>query len=170
MLDQTGVSIMRKTALSWIWVSVLVIILDQLSKYWVSANFDLHETLRLVPNFSLYLAHNYGAAFSMLRESPELAMVLFSIFAGIVVLGLTIWLYFIPAHARWLAVSITLILGGAMGNLIDRVRLGYVVDFFDFFVGAWHWPTFNVADIAICIGAAMMIIDVIFFKEKAEKA
>ena len=160
---------LSKTGLSWIWVGMLVIVLDQLSKFWIATRFDLHESYTLLPFFGLYLAHNSGAAFSLMHDSPELAKIVFSSVAGAVTLGLTIWLYYIPARLRWTAISIALILGGAVGNLIDRVRFGFVVDFFDLFVGAWHWPIFNVADIAIDVGAAMMIIEIIFFNKHREQ-
>jgi len=158
------------TALVWIWVSLLVILIDQGSKYWISAHFDLYESLDLMPFLRLFLSHNKGAAFSMLGSSPVLAFYLFSTFSALVVMGMLFWIFCLQASNRWLSVSLTLILGGAVGNLIDRVRFGYVVDFIDVYVNQWHWPTFNIADSAICVGAAMLIIDAIWLSANREKS
>jgi signal peptidase II len=159
-----------RTALVWIWISILVVLLDQYSKYWITSHLQLHEGWDLVPSLRLFLGHNTGAAFSMLEGQPILAMYLFSSFAALVVLGLLFWLFCLSASSRWVSVSITLILGGAIGNLIDRVRFGYVVDFIDIYVNQWHWPIFNIADAAICIGAAMLAIDAIWLSAKREKS
>jgi signal peptidase II len=155
-----------KTALLWIWVSILVVLLDQYSKYWVSTHLQIHESQDLLPSLRLFLDHNSGAAFSMLAKSPHLALYLFSSFSAMVVMGLLFWLFTLQSSSRWVAVSISLILGGAVGNLIDRIRLGYVIDFIDVYVNAWHWPIFNVADSAVCVGACMLIIDVIWLSAK----
>jgi signal peptidase II len=158
-----------RTALVWIWISIVIILLDQWSKYSITAHFQLHESYDLTSFMRLVLAHNKGAAFSMLGHSPKLALYLFSTIASMVVLGLLFWLFCLSASSRWLSVSITLILGGAIGNLIDRVRFGYVVDFIDIYVNQWHWPAFNVADTAICVGAVMIMIDAIWLSSTRVK-
>lgn len=151
-----------RTALVWIWISLLVIFLDQYSKYWISNNYELHVSYDLMPYLRLFLDHNTGAAFSMLAQYPELAKYLFSSFSALVVMGLLFWLFTLQSSSRWVAVSISLILGGAVGNLIDRVRFGYVIDFIDVYVNQWHWPVFNIADSAVCVGAVMLVIDIIW--------
>jgi signal peptidase II len=145
-----------------------VVLLDQYTKYWISARLQIHEAWELMPSFQFFLSHNKGAAFSFLGDKPELALIVFSSFASLVILGLLFWLFTLSSKSRWIAVSITLILGGAVGNLIDRIRFGYVVDFIDIYVKHWHWPTFNVADIAICVGAVMLAIDAIWLGSKRE--
>lgn len=155
-----------RTGLLWIWISILVVALDQYSKYWMTTHFQLHEAQDLYPNIRLVLAHNKGAAFSMLSEHPHLALYLFSTTAALVIMGLFFWLFTMAASARWVAVSVSLLLGGAIGNLVDRVRFGYVIDFIDVYVDQWHWPVFNIADVAICLGAVMLVIDVIWLSGK----
>lgn len=159
-----------RTALVWIWISLLVILLDQYSKYWITSNFQLHESFDLMPFLRVFVDHNKGAAFSMLAQYPDLAFYLFSSFSALVVMGLLFWLFTLQSSSRWVAVSIALILGGAIGNLIDRVQYGYVIDFIDVYVNQWHWPIFNIADSAVCIGAFMLVIDVIWLSQKRVKS
>jgi signal peptidase II len=151
-----------RTALLWIWIALLVVVLDQYTKYWVSQHFQLHEALDVLPSLRLLHEHNTGAAFSLLAESPKVALYFFSSISALVIMGLLAWLFTLSASSRWVAVSVSLVLGGAVGNLIDRVRFGYVIDFIDVYVNQWHWPVFNVADMAICVGAVMLVIDVMF--------
>lgn len=158
-----------RTALVWIWISLLVIGLDQYSKDWISHQFQLHDTYDITSFLRLYLAHNKGAAFSMLAEYPKLALYVFSSFSALVVMGLVFWLFTLQSSSRWVAVSISLILGGAIGNLIDRIRYGYVIDFIDVYVNEWHWPIFNIADTAVCIGAVMLVIDIIWISRNRVK-
>ncbi len=148
-----------RSALVWIWISILVVLLDQYSKFWMSSHLALHESWDLIPHLRLFLSHNQGAAFSFLGSKPMLALYVFSSFSALVILGLLFWLYCAPASSRLLSVSITLILGGAIGNLMDRIRFGYVVDFIDVYIQDWHWPIFNIADSAICVGAVLLAID-----------
>lgn len=159
-----------KTALIWIWISILLVMLDQYSKFWMSSHLALHESWDLIPHVRLFLSHNQGAAFSFLAAQPLLAFYFFSSFSVLVIIGLLIWLYRAPASSRLFSIAITLIIGGAIGNLIDRIHLGFVVDFIDIYVEDWHWPTFNVADIAICMGAVLLAIDSIGSSFQREKS
>ncbi len=159
-----------RTALVWIWISVLVILLDQYSKYWVTHQLQLHESYDLMPFLRLFLDHNQGAAFSMLAQYPRLALYFFSSFSALVVMGLLFWLFTLQSSSRWVSVSIALILGGAVGNLIDRIQFGYVIDFIDVYVNQWHWPIFNIADSAVCVGAFMLVIDVIWLSKDRVKS
>lgn len=154
--------------LKWLWLSALVIVLDQASKWFMSSWLSLYETVAVVPFFNLTMAHNTGAAFSFLAQAGGWQRWFFAVIAFVVSVVLFVWLKRLSSTAKLEAISISLILGGAVGNLIDRVLLGYVVDFLDFYnyYGNYHFPAFNIADSAICIGAALLIID--SFRHKQE--
>ncbi|HLB31781.1 MAG TPA: signal peptidase II [Gammaproteobacteria bacterium] len=147
----------------WMWLSVLVIGIDQIVKDRISANLVYLEPVSLLPFLNLTLVHNTGAAFSFLDDAGGWQRWFFMALSTGVSIALLIWLYTLPGQRRWLAASLALILGGAVGNLIDRVVAGYVIDFIDVFYGTWHFPAFNVADSAISIGAVMLIIDTFWF-------
>ena len=158
--------------LKWLWLTLLIIIIDLSSKAIVSQNFSLYETLPVIPGwFNLTLAHNTGAAFSFLADESGWQRWFFTLIALLVSSIIFFWIKRLQAHERWVAISLALVLGGALGNLWDRLTLGYVVDFLDFYYQsspqsrAMHWPAFNVADMAISIGAFMLIIDALFSKE-----
>lgn len=140
-----------------------VIVLDQITKFAVAGAFTLHEQLPLTPWFNLTLAHNPGAAFSFLSDASGWQRWFFTAIALAVSIAIVVWMKRLPANDRWMAIALALILGGALGNVWDRITLGYVIDFLDFYVGQWHWPAFNVADSAITIGAIMLAIDAFFF-------
>lgn len=158
-------SIFKQTGLKWLWISLLVILADQLTKHLVLRTLSLYEVIPLTFFFNLTLATNKGAAFSFLNESGNIAFWLLSGFAALVTLLMIVWLYRTPYNKILLNSGITLIIGGAIGNLIDRLMYGHVIDFLDFYLGSWHWPAFNVADSAIVLGAFLLIIDV-FKKER----
>ena len=146
--------------LQWLWLAGLVLVLDQITKLWVSGIFELHERLEILPFFNLTLAHNYGAAFSFLASAGGWQRWFFTVIAVVVSGVLINWLRTLPKTDRWMAISLGLILGGALGNLLDRAMYGYVVDFLDFHWQGTHFPAFNVADSGITVGAIMMAIDV----------
>jgi signal peptidase II len=112
----------------------------------------------MLPGFNLTLLHNTGAAFSFLHDGAGWQRWLFTAIAVIVAGVVVLWLARIGGGQRWASCSLALILGGALGNLIDRVRLGYVVDFIQIYYGAWSFPAFNLADSAITVGACMLIL------------
>lgn len=146
----------------WLWLSVLVIVLDQATKYMVVANFELYESKALLPFLNLTLLHNTGAAFSFLAAAGGWQRWLFlGLGAGASVM-IVLWLMRLPRSDRRLALALALILGGALGNVWDRAVLGYVIDFIDVYYGNWHWPAFNVADSAITVGAALLLFDGLF--------
>lgn len=145
--------------LKWVWVSVLVIVLDQLTKLWVSSSLSYAEPVPVMPFFNLTLMYNTGAAFSFLSEAGGWQRWFFAVVAVVISTVLLVWLKRLRADQRWLAVAITLVLGGALGNVWDRLYLGHVIDFIDVYYRHWHWPAFNIADSAIFIGAVMLIID-----------
>lgn len=143
--------------LKWLWLSLLVIILDQASKYWAEHVLQ-YEIIEILPIFDFSLAHNPGAAFGFLGGLGGIQHVFFISLAVLVSIVLVFMMVKkMKSHERHLAVAFSLIIGGAIGNAIDRVVYQYVVDFIHFFYRGWHYPHFNIADIAIFIGAALMI-------------
>ncbi|MGE6454770.1 signal peptidase II [Shewanella baltica] len=157
----------KDSGLRWYWVALLVFFADQLSKQWVLANFDLHESLNLLPFFNFTYVRNYGAAFSFLSDAGGWQRWLFTIVAVGFSTLLTVWLRRQSASLLKLNLAYTLVIGGALGNLVDRLMHGFVVDFIDFFWAKSHYPAFNIADSAICIGAVLIIWDA-FLSGKSE--
>lgn len=145
--------------LHWLWLSLLVIVVDQLTKLWASSDLIYGRPVPLMPSLNLTLMHNTGAAFSFLNDAGGWQRWLFALIALVVSTVLIIWLRRLTSAQRWLAGALALVLGGAIGNLIDRLYLGYVIDFVDAYYDKWHWPAFNVADSAIFVGVVILIID-----------
>ncbi|HLA74547.1 MAG TPA: signal peptidase II [Gammaproteobacteria bacterium] len=143
----------------WLWLSVLVIVLDQLTKYWASQALQLHEPVAVLPFFNFTLMHNTGAAFSFLNQAGGWQRWFFITIALIVSTVIVLWIRRLPATERWMALALSLIAGGALGNVWDRIQHGYVVDFIDLYYQNWHWPAFNVADSAITVGAVMLVLE-----------
>lgn len=154
--------------LKYLWLSLFIIIADQISKTVMVNWLDLYERVAVLPFFNLTLAHNTGAAFSFLAGAGGWQRWFFVSLALVISLVLVIWLKRLGNTARLEAISLALIIGGAIGNVIDRLVYGYVIDFLDVYVGTYHWPAFNIADSAICVGAVLLIID--SFRKSAEKA
>ncbi|CAK0758178.1 lipoprotein signal peptidase [Gammaproteobacteria bacterium] len=152
----------RTATLHWLWGSVLIVLLDQSTKAAVEAGLRLYQTIELLPVFNLTLAHNSGAAFSLLASANGWQRWLFSILAVMVSGLLIVWLRRLRPDAVSEALGIALILGGAWGNLWDRIWLGYVIDFIQVHWHDWYFPAFNVADSAITIGAGLLILDAFF--------
>ena len=144
------------SSLSWLLLSLLVLIVDQLSKNYLMTSFQLYETRALFPGLNLTLAYNTGAAFSFLNDGGGWQRWLFIGVGILISVWLVVWLARLPRRERLTAFSLALILGGAIGNIWDRVLLGYVVDFIDVYFGSWHWWTFNIADSAITVGAVIL--------------
>jgi signal peptidase II len=148
---------------SWLLLSVLVILADQVSKAFIAGHYLEFEFTRLLPVLDITCMHNVGAAFSFLASASGWQRWLFIGLAGVVSVGITFWLVKLPrgTHAL-LAAGLALVLGGALGNVIDRIRLGYVIDFIHFHWERAYFPAFNVADSAITIGAACLLLDALF--------
>ena len=144
--------------LRWLWLSAAVIGLDQLSKMIASRMLDLHQPVPVMPFLNLTLTHNTGAAFSFLSDAGGWQRWFFAGLTIVVAIIIVVWLTRLTAGLRWLAAALSLVLGGALGNLWDRLVIGAVVDFIDVYYGTWHWPAFNVADSAICVGAVMLVV------------
>ncbi|MCU7959511.1 MAG: signal peptidase II [gamma proteobacterium symbiont of Bathyaustriella thionipta] len=148
--------------LRWLWLSGLVILLDQFSKYWAVQSLRLHEQWPVFPSFSLTLAYNKGAAFSFLANAGGWQQGFFIIVAVLVTGFLLLWLWRLQAHQKWEGLALGLLIGGAIGNLIDRVLYGQVTDFILLYYGNWSWPAFNLADSAISAGVVILLLDAFF--------
>lgn len=157
------------TGLRWLWLAFLVLVIDLGSKIWVMNSMEYYSSINLLPFFSLTYVHNIGAAFSIFEgQRWPLAAI-----AIVICAILTVMLCRTSKNERLLNIAYTLIIGGALGNLFDRLYHGYVVDFLHFYIvnwevpligvtiENWHYPVFNIADVAICIGAGLIIIDAI---------
>ncbi|MDT8450005.1 MAG: signal peptidase II [Wenzhouxiangellaceae bacterium] len=144
---------------AWLLLAAVIVALDQWTKHLAVASLELYRPVELTSWANLTLAHNTGAAFSFLADGDGWQRWFFITFASAIGILLLIWLWRLPLTARALPVALMLLLGGAVGNLIDRIRLGYVVDFVDLHYAGWHWPAFNVADSAIVIGVTLMLIE-----------
>jgi len=147
----------------WLLLSVLVVLVDQASKLYIVRHFMEFEFIRLLPVLDITRMHNVGAAFSFLASASGWQRWVFIGLAVVVSLGIIVWLVRLPGNAnRLLAAGLALVLGGAVGNLIDRIRIGYVVDFIHFHWERAYFPAFNVADSAITVGAACLLLDALF--------
>jgi signal peptidase II len=150
--------------------AIVVAILDQLSKaailrYFAPGDCSVPGREPITWFLNLVLTCNRGMSFGFFNQGAGLNVLLFSLIAAAIIAVLVYWLS--RVESPFLAVSIGLVIGGAIGNVIDRIRLGAVVDFLDFYVGSWHWPAFNIADSAICMGVAAMLLDGLLLRREA---
>ena len=145
----------------WLLLAALVVCVDQLSKAWIASWLQYNQPLDVLPVLDFRLLYNSGAAFGFLSDASGWQRHFLSGFAGIAIVVLTFWLLRLPARQQsLLACALALIAGGAMGNLWDRLQLGYVVDFISVHWGSHYFPAFNVADSAITVGAGLMLLDI----------
>ncbi|MGI4846760.1 MAG: signal peptidase II [Janthinobacterium lividum] len=144
--------------LPWLGIAFIVILLDQVSKIWITQLISQGQSIRVTGFFNLVIAYNKGAAFSFLASEGGWQRYLFT---GIAAAAVVVILVLLKRHAgqRQFCWALALILGGAVGNLVDRIIHGHVIDFLDFYAGNWHWPAFNLADSAIFLGAVLFILD-----------
>jgi len=147
--------------LKWLWLSLLVIVFDQATKYWAEHILGWYQTVPILPIFDFSLVHNTGSAFGFLNNMGGWQHVFFVSLAVIVSIVLVFFIASLKTVERHLAIAYSLIIGGAIGNAIDRLVYQYVVDFIHWFYQDWHFPHFNIADIAIFIGAALLISEAI---------
>ena len=160
MSAATGAAMGRAAYARALPVALLVILLDQASKWWILALMDPPRQIEVTPFFNLVLAWNRGVSFSLFHSGAAYAPYVLAAVALAVVTGLLWWL---PRQERLLPVlAIGLIIGGAVGNVIDRLHFGAVVDFLDMHAAGWHWPAFNLADSAITVGVAGLLADGLF--------
>ena len=152
-------------ALPWWLLAGAVAILDQITKLLADAQLDLHRAVPVTPFFNLALMYNEGAAFSFLADAQGWQRWFFIVLSSAVSIALAVWLTRLKRHERWLAIGLSLVLGGAIGNLIDRIVYGHVVDFIQVYYQQWYWPTFNIADSAISVGATILIASSLFARQ-----
>lgn len=156
--------------LSWLWLSLLVLVIDQASKFYFEGRLEMYQQIVVIPDlFSWTLAYNTGAAFSFLADSSGWQRWLFALIAVVVSAVLVVWLKRLGRNETWLAIALALVLGGALGNLYDRIALGHVIDFIlVHWQDRWRFPAFNVADSAITVGAIMLALDMFKSKKTGE--
>jgi signal peptidase II len=168
----------------WLGLALIVIVLDQFTKYLATAYLDFGRPVPLVPLLNLALAYNEGAAFSFLSNSGGWQRWFFALLSTLVSIALVFWLSRLPKGEKWTGIALSLVLGGAVGNLIDRLAYGHVIDFIDFYYATagkciplfqhatletCHFPTFNVADSGITVGAAILIAISLFDSRNSKK-
>ena len=158
-----------KSGLSFLWLSAVAFILDLLTKYIVTQNFELYESVNILPIFNLTYARNTGAAFSFLADHSGWQKYFFIVLAIVISAVLVYFLKKNSASQKLQNSAYALIIGGALANMVDRAYNGFVVDFFDFYWQDWHYPVFNVADVAICIGAGLLALDAFKNSEKKKE-
>ena len=142
----------------WLVVTLLIVLVDQGAKWLVQRDLRAYTVIRLLPHLNLVRMHNTGAAFSMFDHAPA------EVFTGLAIVvssGIVLWLYRNPRGQSLTAAGLCLVMGGAVGNAIDRITRGFVVDFIDFYVGSWHFAAFNVADSAITVGVCLLLLDLV---------
>ncbi len=145
--------------LKWLALSFVALVLDQVSKWAIDSSMQLYQSIPLVPYFNLTYLRNTGAAFSFLSEAGGWQRWFFAGLAIVISAVIGVWLARLKQHETVLAVALSLVLGGAIGNLIDRLAYGYVIDFLDVYYQTWHWPAFNIADSAITLGVILMLLE-----------
>lgn len=145
--------------LKWLGLSLFAILLDQGTKLAIDSSMTLYQSIPILPFFKLTYVHNTGAAFSFLSEAGGWQRWFFAGLALAISCGIAVWLARLKQHETLLAVALSLVLGGAIGNLIDRLAYGYVIDFLDVYYQTWHWPAFNIADSAITLGVILMLLE-----------
>ena len=155
-----------KKAWPWLWLSVLIILIDQFTKYLVVQHLEYGQPVKALPFFNFTLSYNPGASFGFLGGQGGWQVYLFAAISLIVATTLIVWLGRVKRADGLMAAGISLIIGGALGNFIDRVRLTYVIDFLDFHIKNWHFATFNVADSAICVGAFLLVVRMFLMPSK----
>ena len=147
-------------------LAALVIIVDQITKHMADTQLIMHEQNPVMPFFNFTLMYNYGAAFSFLSTAGGWQRWFFTIIALVISVILVVWLCRLKPQEKWLGFGLSLVLGGAIGNVIDRMRFGYVVDFIQWFANwgenTYYWPAFNIADAAIFTGTALILITSFF--------
>ena len=162
--DKRGVSLIW-----WYLIALIVLVLDQLTKTWVIAEFYLGQREIITSFFNLVHVHNYGAAFSFLSDAGGWQRWFFAALSAVVSAVIVVWISRLP-KTRWIeGLALALILGGALGNLYDRLVLGYVVDFLDFHWSGSHFPAFNVADSGITMGAVLLILDMFITDQDTQR-
>ncbi|MDI3260958.1 MAG: signal peptidase II [Sinobacteraceae bacterium] len=158
---------MPRTNIRWLWLSAFVIVADQASKLALVSTLKSFQVMPLMPHLNLVHMQNTGAAFSMFDRAPAAVFILL---CAVVSVAILTWLRRHPHGQTLTAAAFTLILGGALGNAVDRAMRGYVVDFVDFYVGHWHFAAFNLADSAITLGAGLLVLEMLLDWRRARRS
>ncbi|MCT8640149.1 signal peptidase II [Glaesserella parasuis] len=162
--------LIKRNSLSWLWLSFIIIIVDLFTKYLVVQRFELYESVNVLPIFNLTYVRNYGAAFSFLADHSGWQKYFFLGLAIVISIALIVMLFKNKAELKLHNSAYALIIGGAIGNAVDRAYNGYVVDFLDFYWDIYHYPVFNIADIGIVVGAGLLILESILEHRKSKKS
>ena len=160
----------NKMAFAWLLMSAIIVVLDLWTKDLATQQLVLYRPVEVTSWLNMTLAHNYGAAFSFLSDAGGWQRWFFTVLASVVTLVLIAWLLRLSAKEKLTAAALGLIIGGAVGNLVDRINNGYVVDFIDVYYRDWHWPAFNLADSAITGGVILLLIDALFQSLSAKRS
>lgn len=152
--------------LKYLWITIIVIIADQATKWIANTQLEYHQAMTVLPYFEWYLSYNSGAAFSFLADAGGWQRWFFMVLAITISIVLFIWIKKLEKDEKLTAIALCLILGGAIGNVIDRVVLGYVIDFIQVWLGSYPWPAFNIADSAIFVGAVILILSGLILPHK----
>ena len=154
---------MKKDYLLFFGVALIILLLDQVSKGMAVTHIEAHQAIAVIPGlFRLVLVKNRGMAFGILSHTTSGFYYYFLLFTTIgAIVVILLFFFWIKKNKKWLTIGLSLILGGAVGNLVDRLRLGYVIDFLDFFIKGYHWPAFNVADSAVTVGTFWLLFNII---------
>jgi len=156
-----------RNSLRWLWLVAFILILDQVTKWLIVDNFQLYQRINMLPFFDLVRLHNTGAAFSLFSEASGWQRWFFTGLATVISVVILWWQWNLPRERhRLLSLGLALVLAGAVGNVIDRMMYGHVVDFLLFYIGPYAWPAFNVADSAICVGVACVLYDHLVLEKK----
>ena len=159
-----------QSGLVWLWLALIGLVIDQITKTYVHANFEFRESINVLPFFDLTYARNEGAAFSFLSDAGGWQRWFFTVIAVSISGVLIYWLRGLHKSQKLLGIAYSLVLSGAIGNLIDRLNYGFVVDFLDVYYKTHHWPVFNIADVAICVGAFLILLEGFMNKEPNKDA
>jgi len=157
-----------KMAMLWLLMSIIIVVLDLWTKSLATESLTLYRPVELTSWLNMTLAHNYGAAFSFLSDAGGWQRWLFTGLASVVTVVLLVWLFRLPTEEKVTGAALGLIIGGAVGNLVDRIQNGYVVDFIDVYYRNYHWPAFNLADSAITGGVILLLVDGLFLSGAAK--
>ena len=167
--SKASIPFRNKQAFAWLLMSAVIVVLDLWTKSLATESLTLYRPVELTSWLNMTLAHNYGAAFSFLSDAGGWQRWLFTGLASVVTLVLIVWLLRLPAKEKLTGAALGLIIGGAVGNLVDRINHGYVVDFIDVYYREWHWPAFNLADSAITCGVVLLLIDGLFLSVSGKR-
>jgi signal peptidase II len=158
---------LKSNYLPFIGLALLVVLIDQVSKRLAIAHIPPHQILTVIPGFfNIMLVENRGMAFGIFNQTHSGVSYFFLLATTIAAIGVILLFFFLVKKSQlWLSIGLALILGGAIGNLIDRVHLGYVIDFLDFYLSGYHWPAFNMADSAVTVGTLWLLLNIVTGKK-----